>query len=118
MVNFHALDGERGGIMYARGEIDAPIDMTCDLLFGTDGPLKVWLDGQEVGMVEEAVNPTVPDRFRFPVALSRGRHTLVVAHDRRGGRAWGFFLRLLRTDRNLTPEERRSGNILAPEVNA
>jgi len=51
LVNFHAFAPNRGGIMYARGDIEAPADMTCDPLVGTDGPLKVWLDGNEVGTV-------------------------------------------------------------------
>ena len=115
-TNFRALDGERAGIMYARGTIACSEAMTCDLLFGTDGPAKVWLDGREVGVVPEAGNPAVPDRFRFPVELSRGRHTVIVAQDRRGGQAWGFFLRRLRrADAGKAAAGRRKDSL--PEVN-
>jgi hypothetical protein len=117
LVSFHAVAPKQGGIMYARGGIEAPAAMTCDLLIGTDSPLKVWLDGQEVGIVPTATNPAIADSTRFPVTLTRGRHTLVVAHDRRDGIAWGFFLRLTRTDRELTLAEQQEGNILTPNVN-
>ena len=48
--------------------------------------------------------------------VTRGRHTLIVAQDRREGRAWGFFLRLVRTDLNLTAAERHSGDICVPNI--
>ena len=113
-VSFYVLDGDRGGIMYARGEIVAPVDMTCNLLVGTDGPLKVWLDGQVVGVVLSAGNPAVPDKFAFPVELRMGRHRVVVAHHRRGGKAWGFFFRMQRTGKKFTEGELRSGLAVEP----
>jgi len=115
-VNFHAIDGAVGGLVYARGEIEVPVDMTADLLIGPDGPCKVWLDEQVVGIVEHALNPGLPDKASFPVALTAGRHRITVALNRRGGQAWGFILRFKRTDGHYNPQELRDAQALLPIV--
>jgi hypothetical protein len=89
----YEADGERQGLVYARGEIEAAEAMSVDLLIGMDGPVKAWVDADAIGLVPRSGNPAVPDKAAFPVALAPGRHTVTVALDRRGGRAWGFFLR-------------------------
>lgn len=113
-VNFHALDGACGGIVFARTQITVPRDMMCDLLLGTDGPAKVWLGDTPVATILNATNPATPDKEAFPVSLRKGQHTLTVAFHRRGGAAWGFFVRFRRSDPNFTAAELASGQVLLP----
>ena len=79
--------------------------MKTILLLGPDGPCKVWMDGALVGESYVNTNPAIPDTQQFPVLLTKGRHTITVAMDRRGGRAYGFHLRFKRIDRNCTEKE-------------
>lgn len=114
-MDFHALDGETGGLVYARGEIEVPVAMTADILLGTDGPCKVWLDDDEVGLVKQAENPAIKDAYAFPITLTSGRRMITVAFNRRGGKAWGFFLRVKRTDvATFTPREIHRGAVVLP----
>ncbi len=115
-VNFFALDGQRGGLVYARGEIEVPTVMTADLLLGPDGPCKVWIGEQAVGVIESAHNPGRHDKQSFSIALKAGRHLVTVALNRRGGLAWGFFLRFRRTDGSYSAQELRDAQALLPIV--
>lgn len=104
-LNFLALHGKRGGVVYAEGEIEAPVAMKTLLLLGPDGPCKVWLDGALVGETYRSIGGCEPDTAQFPVALTKGRHTITVLFDRRGGRAWGFRLRFKRLVADETEQE-------------
>ena len=115
-VNFHALDGATGGLIWVRGEIEVPISMKVEVAFGTDGPCKVWVDSDAVGIVENADNPAWPDTHLFPVELQAGRHTITVAFTRRGGAAWGFFARFKRVDERFSNHERDEAVAILPVV--
>lgn len=104
-LNLYALDGETGGLVYSQGEINARAALSCEMLLGADGPLKVWLDNDLVALVETAGNPAVADERSYPVSLSQGRHVLTVAFSRRGGKAWGFFLRFRPAGDHVTQGE-------------
>jgi hypothetical protein len=113
-ISLERLDEGRPGLVYARGEFSVPVAMACAVLVGTDGPIKVWIDDEVIGMVAEASNPAQLDAHRFAVNLSSGRHVMTVAFSRREGKAWGFALRFLRTDETLTPAEIRAGQARVP----
>ena len=115
-VSFFARDGHSSGLVYARGEIEVPQNMQVEVLLGPDGPCKAWLDDQLIGTVEYAQNPGSPDKHSFPLALTAGRHVITVAFHRRGGQAWGFFLRFKRTDGHYDEEELQTGQALLPRV--
>ena len=106
-VDFYHISGKTPGLVYAEAAIDVPRAMEVELLLGTDGPLKIWIGGQEVVVVETATNPMVPDAYRFPLKLAAGPQSVRVGFCRRGGAAWGFILRFRRPDRPWTAEELR-----------
>ena len=64
------------------------------LLFGYDGPVRVFLDGVEVFADPLGTNPAIRDARRIPLRLPPGEHALTVAIDVNQGRAWGIFARL------------------------
>ncbi len=76
--------------------VDEPMPIV--FLIGYDGPVKVWLDGEERHHDPEGCNPAVADRVKLSAELAPGRHTLLVALGGNNGRAWGVFLRMLRPD--------------------
>lgn len=97
-ISFHELHPGRGGRMYARRRIEAARNGRLKILLGTDGPCKIWLDGKTIGRVNDADNPAVRDRYAFPCMIRKGSHEILVAFERRGGNAWGFFFRFMQTD--------------------
>lgn len=115
-VSFFARDGHSSGLVYARGEIEVPQNMQVEVLLGPDGPCKAWLDEELIGTIEYAQNPGSPDKQAFPIALTAGRHVVTVAFHRRGGQAWGFFLRFKRVGNDFSAEELQTGQALLPTV--
>lgn len=105
LVDYFHLHGPIPGLVYAEARIDVPRAMEVELLLGTDGPLKIWIGEQELVVVEKATNPCLADTLAFPVKLAAGAQSVRVAFCRRGGVAWGFFLRFRRPDRPWTDEE-------------
>jgi alpha-L-rhamnosidase len=103
-VDFYSLYGQNSGMVFAEGEIEVPCDMQTLLLLGPDGPCTVWLDGQPVGEAHDVINPALPDKVQMPMTLTRGRHTLTVAFERRGGAGWGFYARIRRLDATRTDQ--------------
>jgi hypothetical protein len=57
-----------------------------------------------VGEAHDVLNPALPDKVQMPLALTKGRHTLTVAFDRRGGNGWGFHARFRRLDATGTDQ--------------
>ena len=72
--------------------------MKVDILFGYDGPVKLWFDGRDLLHDPNGINPAIMDSRKFPVAMSQGEHEVMVALGSNQGRAWGIFLRYQRRD--------------------
>ncbi len=90
-VLIHDRMGDRDGIAYLGAVIDAPTDGNWILHLGHDGGVRVFIDGQPVFAEPKTVNPAVPGRSSIPVALTAGRHELMLAFDTAAGRGWGIF---------------------------
>jgi hypothetical protein len=66
---------------------------TVTLLLGYDGPVKLWLDGQERYRDMEGTNPANPDEGRVECVVTAGAHEVMVALGSNRGKAWGIYLR-------------------------
>lgn len=75
----HCFTAERAGTLVA--------------LLGYDGPVRMWLNGDEVFTDPCGAGPARRDTESIPVTVRNGRNELVVALDADRGRAWGIFLR-------------------------
>ena len=115
-ISFYKLYATQGGLCYARGKVYSPDKFSLKLSVGSDGPCKIWVDGKVMGQMEVSRNPAGRDSHVFPLSMDKGKHEIVVAMERRGGAAWGFFLRLARTDSQFTKAEMKSGQALLPIV--
>ena len=63
------------------------------LLYGSDGPVKVWVNGKVVGCQPAATNPSVPDQYTAPVTWKKGANNVVFAINSNRGNAWGIIAR-------------------------
>ena len=78
---------------------ECPEAMKVTAWLGYDGPVKAWLNGQQVFVDPAGTNPAVPNAGRAtPVSLKKGAHELVIALNTNLGRAWGVFCRIERND--------------------
>jgi hypothetical protein len=70
--------------------------MTVDLRTGYDGPIRIWIDENEVHQDLHGINPAVEDAHRIPCSLESGDHRITVMMALNQGKAWGFFMRMSR----------------------
>lgn len=120
LCNLHA---ELGGlaptdvVVYFRLPVECPEAMKLALLFGYDGPVKVFLDGKQVYHDPNGINPIVMDAHRIALKpLSAGRHELMVALASNNGQAWGMCLRLERMDVPRRLVLKGPGSYLMPQL--
>jgi hypothetical protein len=86
------VDG-KNKIFYFRCRIKCGEAMNLNLLFGYDGPVKMFCDGKEIHCDMKGGNPLIKDRRKIPCSLSKGAHEFVVALASNCGAAWGICLR-------------------------
>jgi len=82
----------RPGLLYVRIAVDARRAGRAPLTYGADGPVKVWVNGREVGCKPEATNPARPEEYRAEVDWLEGENTVVFALDTNNGDAWGVHV--------------------------
>jgi hypothetical protein len=80
-------------LAYAYTEIQSDEDKIWLMGLGTNDGGKLWLNGVEVWDYPEP-RGLVPDDDMIPVALKKGKNTILLKIEDRGNR-WGFCLRLL-----------------------
>ena len=83
---------------YFRFRFRCAARMPLRLLFGYDGPVKVFIDGKERFADAAGINPITIDEAKLDFAASTGRHEVVLALGTNQGKAWGICARLDRTD--------------------
>ena len=84
--------------------------MQVRLLFGYDGPVKMFVDGKAVYTDKNGTNPIVPEQHHLDAVWEKGRHEVMFALALHHGAAWGVSLDIARTDlkrtkRNAEQEE-------------
>lgn len=81
------------GLIYIRGTLTLPKAAPGELLYGSDGPVRVWVNGAPVGCQPRATNPIITDQYTASVKWKKGRNEVVFALDTNKGRAWGICAR-------------------------
>jgi hypothetical protein len=76
-----------------RGEIVLPAAGRGRILFGADGPVKVWVNGRAAGCEPKATNPAIEDSYAGPAVWKKGRNTVLMALATNAGQAWGVIAR-------------------------
>lgn len=87
---FHMM---QDGIVYLKTGVDFSKDFTGRLLYGADGPVKVWVNGKAVDCHPDATNPCTPDEYGCTINWRKGHNEVVFALDSNNGTAWGICAR-------------------------
>lgn len=85
-------------ITYFKCTLDIHEPMKLDLCLGYDGPVKAWIDGEEVFHDPQGNNPAWEDRGRAAIKAKPGSHEVLIALASNKNNAWGIFLRFERMD--------------------
>lgn len=94
-ADLRAFHGGRDGLLYVRATYVAPHAAAGRLTFGADGPVKAWLNGEELACEPAAANPARKDGFYRLAAWRPGRNEILLALATRSGQAWGIFAGVL-----------------------
>ena len=108
------LDRVGKALVFFKCGFTCPETMQLNALMGYDGPVKVWLDRQELFYDPDGINPAIPDESRIAFQAREGAHELLIALDSNSGHAWGIFLRFERTD--VDEAALASGRVTMPRV--
>ncbi|MHC4248062.1 MAG: LamG-like jellyroll fold domain-containing protein, partial [Planctomycetota bacterium] len=79
-------------VAYLYTEVDSDSARKTDLRIGADDGFTVWLNGKKVHE-DRTQRAVVPDEVVIPVALVKGRNT-VLARVQNGTGPWGFMMRI------------------------
>ena len=79
-------------VMYAFANIDVDNDTTVAATAGCANGIKVFINGKEAYSAE-GNGRIIPDKFRFPLALKKGRNNLMLKISA-VNKSWGFTFRL------------------------
>jgi len=113
-VNCHDQWQGRSGHAAFFGAIDCPEAMDIEARIGYDGPIRLWIDDQEVLTDLHGTNPAIKDSHRRTIRLAAGPHRLTVLMALNGGKAYGFFLRFARL--GLSDAELDRARIAMPRI--
>ena len=82
-----AVHGGRPGTLFLRVTATMPRTERARLMYGADGPVKVWLNGRAVDCRHDPSHEESPEEYRTEVDWRQGENALVFALDTSGGRA-------------------------------
>jgi len=61
------------------------------LIYGADGPIKVWVNGEAIDARHDAANPATPGEYQARVSWQQGQNDVLFALATNFGRAWGLY---------------------------
>jgi uncharacterized protein len=79
------------GLLYLRAVVKRPVAAQGKIIYGADGPIRLWLNGKELGTFPDATNPAVAEAYKTPVTWQQGDNEIIIALMTNLGRAWGVF---------------------------
>jgi len=91
-ADLRSFHGGNQGLLYVKTKIQSANAGEGVLVYGADGPFRIWHNGELVGTHAEATNPARADAYRATVAMREGVNEVVLALSSANGRAWGVFV--------------------------
>ncbi len=89
---FHA---GRHGLLYIRTTCHLESGGAGSLVYGADGPVRVWVNGQAVDCRPKATNPAVEGQYGAAVRWRRGLNEILFGLVSQHGLAWGVYARVV-----------------------
>lgn len=81
----------RNGFLYLRTIFNAEKATNGSILYGSDGPVKVWINGMETDCQPDAANPAFAAKYQAPTNWKKGQNHILFALATNNGKAWGIF---------------------------
>jgi hypothetical protein len=88
--------GGRDGFLFIRGKVKLTKSSHGRLLYGSDGPVKVWVNGREAGCQPKATNPARIGQYSASVEWREGENEILFGINTNHGLAWGVQARMQR----------------------
>lgn len=89
----HIHKKSEDGLIYLRGTITMTKAGKGMLLYGVDGPARVWVNGKPADCRPKAKNPVIRDQYQAAVTWKKGRNEVLFALDTMKGHSWGVCAR-------------------------
>lgn len=96
--DIRSFHGGKQGMLYIRSTFTEEKAASVVLLYGSDGPVNVWVNGKAIACQPTSTNPAREGEYNVPIQLKQGENELVLGLVTNHGRAWGVFARIARTD--------------------
>jgi hypothetical protein len=96
LADARGIHGGRNGLIYLQATIAMKAGGKGQLMYGADGPVKVWVNGKEADCRPEASNPAVIGEYVCPTRWRKGANTILFALNTNHGNAWGVMARASR----------------------
>lgn len=90
-MDMRGVHGGNDGVIFVALSYRSGKAEKGQLLYGADGPVKVWINGKEAGCHPEATNPATPASFKATANWKKGRNSIMFALSTNKGKAWGIF---------------------------
>ncbi len=108
--------GSADALVYFVNRFICAEQMHIELRLGYDGPVKAWLDGNQVLHDPNGTNPARADAAVIPWTVAKGKHELIVALGSNHGNAYGIFARFYRKNPRRSVQTLRSVRCKMPVV--
>ena len=96
LADIRLVHGGADGLIYIRATVKLDRAYSGTLAYGSDGPVKVWVNERAVGCQPNATNPALAGQYLAPVSWKKGANRIVFALASNHGRAWGVQARVHR----------------------
>lgn len=81
------------GLIFLRTQVDWDVAGNGCLAFGSDAPVKVWVNAVELAVIPDATNPARIEEYREEVRWVEGSNEILFALQTKQGKAWGVQAR-------------------------
>ncbi|MCE9590382.1 MAG: alpha-glucosidase/alpha-galactosidase [Planctomycetes bacterium] len=90
-LDVRSVHGGKDGLIFLRTKYEAAKAAIGRLIYGADGPVKVWVNGETSDYRPEATNPAIPGQYEATVKWKKGKNDIVFVLDSNEGHAWGLY---------------------------
>lgn len=96
MGDVRGIHGGADGVIYIEADVKLDRAYRGSLAYGSDGPVKVWVNGRAVDCRPNATNPANIGEYVKPILWKKGVNRISFALATNSGRAWGVQARVMR----------------------